>query len=140
MITELFRELEVRLNRDVLNGYDTGRSIRERFLHVGTATLRYFIENPLDFRFLEQFVNSPYGVAHRRGKHLGVKEGCDVFQELFQDGITQQVMKDLPLVILFDLAFGPLFSLGRDHILGFIQLDNDLIARTLEACWDALRR
>ena len=140
MITELFRELEERLNSILLEGYETDKPIRERFLHVGTASLRYFIGNPLDFRFLEQFVNSPYGVAHRRDKLLGTKEGCDIFQKLFEDGISQQVMKDLPLVMLFDLAFGPLLALGRDHILGFINLDDALIARAIEACWDGIRR
>jgi len=29
---------------------------------------------------------------------------------------------------------------ARDHILGFITLDNTLIARTVEACWDAVKR
>jgi hypothetical protein len=34
----------------------------------------------------------------------------------------------LPLVILFALAFGPLLAVARDHILGFISLDDALIA------------
>jgi len=79
-------------------------------------------------------------VAHRRDKLLGAKEGCDVFKELFEDGISHQVMKDLPIVILFDLAFGPILAVARDHILGFIVLDGALIARTVEACWDAIKR
>jgi hypothetical protein len=49
-------------------------------------------------------------------------------------------MKDLPIVILFDLAFGPILAVARDHILGFIVLDGALIARTVEACWDAIKR
>jgi AcrR family transcriptional regulator len=140
MIAELFEELEERLKSNLLEGYQTDKPIRERFLHVGTATLRYFIKNPLYFKFLEQFINSPYGVEHRRDKLVGTKEGCDVFQELFADGISQQVMKDLPLVVLFDLAFGPLLALARDHILGFVTLDDVLITRTIEACWDGLKR
>jgi hypothetical protein len=38
------------------------------------------------------------------------------------------------------LAFGPLVAMARDHILGFIALDDALIARTIEACWDGIRR
>lgn len=140
MIRQLFEELEERLKAKLLDRYDTGKPIRERFLHVGTATLRYFIENPLYFKFLEQFINSPYGVEHRRDKLVGNKEGCDVFQALFADGAQQQVMKDLPLVILFGLSFGPLLAVARDHILGFVALDDELITRTIEACWDGLKR
>jgi TetR/AcrR family transcriptional regulator, repressor of fatR-cypB operon len=140
LITELYRELEERLYTVITEGYATEKPFRERFLHLGTALLRFFIRNPLDFRYLEQFHNSPYGTELRRDKIMGKKGGCDVFRELFEDGASQQVMKDLPLTILFALAFGPLLAVARDHILGFISLDDALISRTVEACWDGIRR
>ncbi len=140
MISELFQEVEDRSYPVIQQGYIAEKPIRERFLHLCTSLLHYFIENPLDFKFLEQFFNSPYGVEHRRDKIMGKKAGCDVFRELFDDGISQQVMKDLPIVILFDLAFGPILAVARDHILGFIALDEVLITWTVEACWDGVRR
>lgn len=140
LINELYRDLEERLYPAILIGYDFEKPIRERFLHLGAALLRYFIENPLDFRYLEQFHNSPYGVEYRRDKILGKKEGCDLFRELFEEGVTQQVMKDFPLVILFALSFGPLLAVARDHILGFIELEDILMVKTVEACWDAIKR
>lgn len=140
MIMELFRELEERSYPLIKEGYAPEKPHRERFLHLNTAMIHYFIEYPLDYRFIEQFFNSPYGVAHRRDKLLGTKGGCDVFKELFEEGISQQVMKDFPIAILFDLAFGPILGVARDHILGFIELDDNLIARTVEACWDAVKR
>ena len=140
LITELYRELEERIYPVIQEEYAPERPIRERFLHLSTALLKYFITNPLDFRFIEQFHNSPYGVACRRDKLLGVQDGCDLFRELFEDGISRQAMKDLPLVILFALAFGPILAVARDHILGFIVLDELLISRTVEACWDGIRR
>ena len=140
LITELYRDLEGRIYPIIMEGYAEVKPFRERFLHLGTALLRYFIENPLDFRYLEQFHNSPYGVAVRRDRILGEREGCDVYRELFEEGIAQQVLKDVPLTILFALAFGPLLSVARDHILSFITLDDALISRTIEACWDAVRR
>lgn len=140
LITELYKDLEERMYPFILDGYAADKPLRERFLHLGTSLLRYFIENPLDFRYLEQFHNSPYGVAYRRDKILGEKEGCDVFHALFENGVSQQVVKDLPLVILFALAFGPLLSVARDHILGFVKLDDVLITSTIEACWDGIKR
>ena len=140
LITDLYRELEERSYPVIKEGYSPDKPIRERFLHLCTALLRYFIDNPLDFRFLEQFLNSPYGVVFRRDKLLGARGECDVFRELFEDGVSRQVMKDLPIVILFALAFGPILAVARDHILGFIARDEALIARTIEACWDGIRR
>jgi AcrR family transcriptional regulator len=140
LITELYKELEGRIYPVVLQGYAPEKPIRERFFHLITSLLRYFIDNPLDFRFLEQFHNSPYGVACRRDKFSKTKERCDVFHELFEDGISQQVMKDLPIIMVLDLVFGSIISLARDHILGFIVLDDSLIERTAGSCWDGIKR
>ncbi len=139
LITELFREIETRIIPVLLDGYSLQKSINERFFHLGTVMLRYLIENPLEFKYLEQFINSPFGVVHRRDKLMGKNER-DVFRELFEDGISQQVVKNIPLVILFDLAFGPLLAVTRDHILDFIQLDEDLMGLTVNACWDSVKR
>src|ERR1035437_1673436 len=108
LIAELYRDLEERIFPVIQEGYASDKPIRERFLHLGTTLLRYFIENPLDFRYAEQFHNSPYGVEHRRDKLLGEKEGCDTFRELFEEGVSRQVIKDFPLVILFA-------QIGRAH-------------------------
>jgi AcrR family transcriptional regulator len=141
LITELYGEIEGRMNGFIQQGYSVEAPFRARFLHLNTGLLRYFIEYPLDFRYVEQFHNSPYGVAVRRDKIMGNREGgCTIFKDLFEQGTAQQVLKDLPLVILFDLSFGPLIAVARDHILGFIQLDEATINRTIEACWDAVKR
>lgn len=67
-------------------------------------------------------------------------ESCEAFKELFELGVNQQILKNFPLLILFDLFFGPVVSAARDHILGFIELDEGMIQRIIEACWDAVRR
>ena len=124
----------------LLADYDMQHTIRGRFVHLSTALLRYFIAFPLDFRYLEQFHNSPYGAAFRREKLLGKLEKGDLFCALLQEGVEQQVIKDLPMTILAALAFGPLINVARDHILGFITLDDRLIDSTVKACWDGLKR
>jgi hypothetical protein len=140
LITELYRELEGKIKGLILEGYSTERPIRERYLHLYSALLRYFIAFPLHFRYVEQYHNSPYGVACHRDKILGESDRQDVFRDLFEDGLAQQVVKDLPILILFSLAFGPLLTVVRDHILGFIDLNDTLIERITEACWDGVKR
>lgn len=140
LINELYRELEQRLYDVLMKGYSPEKPVRERFIHLGTTILRYCITNPLDFRYLEQFHNSPYGVVHRRDKLFGDTNQKDIYRELFEEGVAQQVIKNLPLVVLFALAFGPLITVARDHILGFVRLDDRLITQTIEACWDGLKR
>ncbi|RNC68039.1 MAG: TetR/AcrR family transcriptional regulator [Desulfuromonadales bacterium] len=140
LITELYREVEGRSFPAIMEGYVPEAPVRERFLHLSTALLRYFINNSLEFRFVEQFHNSPYGVEFRRERLLGKMEDRFVYRELFESGVAQGVVKDFPLPVLFALALGPILAVARDHILGFIALDDVLITRTIEACWDAVRR
>lgn len=89
---------------------------------------------------MEQYFNSPYGISMHREKILGKSGNPDILMEIFEQGIEQQVLKDFPKGVLFSLAFGPLISLLRDHTLGIVSLDDPLIERVTEACWDAIKR
>lgn len=120
-------------------GYPEGRPIRERFLYGGIRLVNYFIISPMEFRFFEQFYNSPYGVAYRHDKIFN-KEGQDILSKLFDEGRQQQIIKDLPQQILVALALGPLINICRNHILQYFELDELVITRTIEACWDAVRQ
>jgi AcrR family transcriptional regulator len=140
LIAELYRTLEGEMLPVVLHHYSTDQSIHDRFCQLGSALIRYFLAHPLHFRYLEQFYNSPFGVAKRRDKMLGKTERRDEFHELFKLGMAEKVLKDLPIPILSGLFFGPLLSVTRDHVLGFLQLDEPLIQAAIEACWDGIKR
>ena len=120
-------------------GYPAGRSVRERFLHLERRVISFFIASPLQFRFLEQYHYSPYGLHSRREKLFG-KKRKNLIEELIEEAVSEGLVKDLPLPILFALTFGPVIEVCRDHILEFVVLDDLLIERIVEACWDAIRR
>ncbi|KAB0671211.1 TetR/AcrR family transcriptional regulator [Oryzomonas sagensis] len=140
LINEIYLEIEERLMAHILEGYRSERPVRERFLHLGVGVLSYFIRNPAEFHYFEQFHISPYGGAFRRERLLERTEYRDVFMVLFQDGTAQQVVKNLPLMMLFSLLFGPLFTVAREHLLGFVPLDDQLIETVVTTCWDAIRQ
>jgi AcrR family transcriptional regulator len=140
LIAEIFNELERKVVESLLQGYFLDRCLRDRFVHLSTMIIRYFMANAVHFRFIEQYMNSPYGVTLRRERLLGEARDSDLFRHLLQEGIDRQALKDLPLPLHFALAFGPILSLLRDHILGFVELDDALIQKAVEACWDGVRR
>lgn len=139
LINDLYREIEQKLIRVLEQDYPAEKSFQERFQHIGNGILQHFINNPHEFRYLEQFHNSPFGVAVRREKILGKGETPGIIITFFEEGIARGVLKDLPLAVHFALAFGPFSSVARDHILGFITLDEPLITRIVEACWQGVR-
>ena len=142
LIVEIFLELEDRIHLHILEEDAPDKSIRDRLFHIERVLFRYFIDNPLHFRYMEQFTNSPYGEVIPRGCILGMKDkrDRDVYRELFEDGVSKQVMKNIPFVVFFALTFGPLFYAARDHIFGFIELNEHLIEKIINACWDSVKR
>ncbi len=140
LINELNRELEEKIMASLQTGYHREKPLRERFLHLATALCNYLVSHPTHFRFIEQYYNSPFGVNLRRERLLGKSDGFDIFTNLFEEGIEQQVLKEFPLPLYFALAFGPILAMMRDHILGFIVLNDTLIKKTVEACWDGVKK
>ena len=140
LITELYRELEEKINATLREGYPVERPLRERFLYLIRKLFRYFTVNPLHFRYMAQYFNSPYGFSPHGDRHLGKPGNHDILIDIFEQGIKQQVLKEFPNAVLLSLAVGPLISLTRDHTLGFINLDEIMIKQITEACWDAIKK
>jgi AcrR family transcriptional regulator len=140
LINDLYNELEDQIMGDIRRDYHPESPIRARFIHIGTILLKHCISHPLEFRYVEQYHNSPYGASARRDKFLEKSRDIDIIKELFEEGIVQEVFKDLPLPAFFSLAFGPSIMIARDHILGFINLDETMIMKIVEACWDGVKR
>jgi TetR/AcrR family transcriptional regulator, repressor of fatR-cypB operon len=136
LIEALYVDIDGKLRSLIYEMVDDDAPVREDMLRILTSLFQFFLENSNEFRFLEQYFNSPYGVAKRR-----TKDACDKpMWQLMNKGIKQQIIKDLPLEILFGLFFGPIMILVRDQLTGTYTFSKEMIQRTIEACWDSIRR
>lgn len=143
MVLEIFKQVDRSFKQELLSEYDQEGAIRERFLHLCRGIFQYGIQNPDEFKFIEQFYNSPYGTSLRREKlfcNCGDTSQDLALEQVFFSGQTQGVIKDLPLAALIALAIGPIIFLVKDSISGLIKLDNKTIDSTMAACWDAVKQ
>ena len=143
LFLEIFQQVHAVFIETLLQEYDENRPIRDRFLHLCRGLFQYGMKNPDEFKFIEQFLHSPYGTNLRREKlfcSCGDAGPEFPLKQVFDFGQTQHVIKELPLVALLALAMGPIVFLVKDSSAGLIQLDEDTIAATLAACWDAVKR
>ena len=138
LILETFRFLGDMLQKVIMEGYPEEGTVRERYLHVGGTLMKYLVASPRELRFIEQFQNSPYG-AHRRREMMLGRGDRSLIMDLFEEGRRDGIVKDLPVPVLFALAFGPLIRICRDTAFGFVTLDDRLLADSVEACWDAVK-
>ncbi|MBU5613880.1 TetR/AcrR family transcriptional regulator [Geomonas azotofigens] len=137
LIVKTYATVEQRMIASITEDYPERESLHERFRHLCVKVVRYFLASPMEFRFIEQFLNSPYGVSTRNQR---LNDDTRILTTLFREGQRQQVIKSLPLPVLTALVFGPLIQMCRDHILGFFALDEEAVNTTVEACWDAIRQ
>jgi len=139
LIKAIYKEAEERLVGFLLENYPKGQPVKDCYFHIGTGVMDYFVRNPLEFKYTEQFHNSPYGVEYRRNTLFTEAGQADIFMELYERGTTRKVIKDISPVVFFNLAFAPLIWSVRDHILGMVQLDASLMRLIVESCWNSIK-
>jgi len=139
LIIEVNRILEEKILSAVEEDYPFNKNIKKRFFHLCKTIFNYFINNPIHFRFLEQYFDSPYGESVHKERIVGTTGEPNVFQKLIEQGIKKKVIKDLPLSMHFALAFGPVVMMSRNHVLGLVKLDDVQINQAIEAFWDAIK-
>ena len=138
LIFELYHDCDAKLHAYIREGYCPELPIRDRFVHLASRLLQYGTTNPVSFKFMEQFHNSPYGRSVRQERYYD-HPSDDVFIELFHQGIKHKVIKDLPIVILFAQAYAPISFIVRDQLAGFIELDDQLMKSWVSASWDSVK-
>ncbi len=119
--------------------YVAGSSEKEQFFALVISLTKHLIANPLEFKFLEQYYNSPYGTEKKREKFFEEVPANDDDRP-FLSLLKGEAFKDMPLPSLHALAFGPLIFGIRDHFSGIQIMDEDLINQLAKGCWDAVRK
>ena len=143
LIHELFRYVITKEGQSLLKDYNPAAPIRQQFMQLCTGMIQYAVEHPTEFTFIEQYFNSPYGLSLRREKMFGDGErdtDKPPLHRLFEAAKAQQIVKDLPLVVLGALTFGPVIALLRDIHAGLFEYDAEIMRSVVEACWDAIKR
>jgi len=144
LIHEVFWHEAEEMTQSILKGHDYDAPLREQYITLSSKLFYYLIENPKVFAFIEQYFNSPYGLSHRRettfANKTRSKHRAHPLHSLFEKAKVQQIIKDLPLPVLEALMMGPFVFLIRDISSGLFEMNEDTVLKTIEACWDAVKR
>ena len=137
LIVELYHEIKLKVLHALLAKHDEGAPYQERFLNLWVGIIRYYIDHPREVKFLEQYEHSPYTDIDRS---FDYSDQIQSIVMLFQNGIDEGVLKDLPLEILMELGIASAVALAKQHIRGKIQLTDKTINDSAEACWDMVKK
>ena len=139
LIHAVHAEADKRMTEALLATHPDGASEKERFFCLIDTLAKHFIDNPLEFKFMEQYYNSPYGIQKKREKFFDELPN-DPTEKPYIDLLKGDSFKNLPMPTLHALAFGPLIFGIRDHHSGIQVLDDNLLSSIAEGCWDAVRK
>lgn len=141
LIHELYKEVDDTLQHALVRAVAPTISTRQQFVHFITNLIHYLKDHPHEFKFLEQYYNSPFGIEKKREKlHMsGPSDRQSTFGHFFS-GTTKDDIKPLSGHVLHALAFGPVTFLLRDANAGLVELDESLVKNLAEGCWDAIKK
>ncbi len=140
LIETLYEEVDNALQIAIIEGIDHTLPTRQQFLHLIVNLINYLKDHPHEFKFLEQYYHSPYGIDKKREKLLldNTTAPQSPFIKLFIARSGKEI-KPIPVPVLHALAFGPVLFLLRDAMAGLVELDEALITQVTDGCWDAIR-
>lgn len=141
LIHELYKEVDDSLQSALVREIESTRSTQQEFVDLISNLIHYLADHPHEFKFLEQYYNSPFGIEKKREKfHISGTSGQQSAFGNFFSNTTNNDIKSLPRHVLHALAFGPITFLLRDVTSGLIELDESLIKTLAEGCWDAIKK
>ena len=125
--------------------FDPEVSVHEQFIQFCRDFLSTVLGLPIQHTYMEQYLNTPIGIAYRKKKHEAVLANPNskpIFypmNRILMKGKEQDSVKGLPLQMLVALTMGPMMFILKHSGQGFMELDDELITRVAKSCWDAIR-
>lgn len=137
LLNALYLDIKKKIAAYSLRNYLETMPVRDGFKQLLGDLIRYFKENPAELSFLEQYVNSPIITAATREETMRMAEP---FEELYRRAKKQNLLKELPFEVIGALLGGAAISLAKLYLASADGLDDESLARGLDALWDMVAR
>ncbi len=137
LINELYLYVLDKLDDRLLTGFDKARRIEDNLRTLWVNWINFYIANPKEFLFLEQYSSSPFVTSfYFEKKDARVVPAVEYMAKAKSEGF----FKDLPMEILVGIFYGPIVAIAKDCIAGRLALEEALIEKAFDACLDAIKK
>jgi AcrR family transcriptional regulator len=114
-----------------------GETIKATFKRMFIASLYWAKDNPIEFRFTQQFHSSPYlsMVSHEE-----IQKQTRCFMDMMQDAVSARVLKPLPVNLLFTLISSHIYGINEYLVLSNLDAEgqNEMINQAFDMIWDMI--
>lgn len=138
LIASLYLELRLKLLDSLdIELENISISYRERFRRFFFSHYEYYLNNPKEFYFFEQFASSPLlGKIDREDLSTINQPLIDFVRK----GVVTMQLKDLPTRLLWGMIHAQILALVRLHLNNEVHIDAENQKGAFDACWDGIKK
>jgi AcrR family transcriptional regulator len=137
LVNALYQHHKLRLVEALVGGLDLRKPARAVFGELWRRACLFARDNRRELEFLELHHHAPYLDEKSRDIERGFYAMAEGF---FQEGIAQQVFRDVAPGILVAIVWGAFRGLFQGGCDGTLTLDDATIAASEQCVWEAIRR
>ncbi len=136
LIAELYSHLKNKMGHHLMQQSDPNQPIVTQIRQFIHDAISYTIWHPHESAFIEQFDRSPY--QQDRSDSV-INDYYKMMMALFEKAKQDQIIKDLPIYVIYLFTIGIATSLGHQQVIGQSKLNDQLISQVVETAWQAIR-
>lgn len=137
IINELYGIIQEELHQATMKGVPEDVSVRDEFYIKWRNILMYFLDNPDEASFIEQYSASPFisresiDESNRRNRHL---------KDLIARGISTGQIRRVDYNTITVYMWGTVKQLHHLHTTGSIKVTDDIIDDIYSVFWEGIRK
>jgi AcrR family transcriptional regulator len=136
LLVSTYLEIKQGMGIAMLDGFDEELPVHDIFHKVWSNTFVYVAANLEEFRYTEQFSNSPYSDLVDSQQ---MQKNFDPLLRIIQKGIDQKILKNVSLDIIGAFMFHPIMVLANPNHCKIFKPTEDNVEIAFRMAWDALR-
>jgi AcrR family transcriptional regulator len=137
LVVALYIYIKTKMTGCIDSGRIEGETIKATFKRMFISSMYWALENPIEFRYSQQFHSSPYlsMVSHEE-----VLKQTKYLMDFMQEAIDARVLKPLPIDLLFTLISNHIYGINEYLIAAKMDeaKQKELIDQSFDLIWDMI--
>lgn len=136
LITQLYGELKQKMGAALLQENEENGNLRDRFFRFYRNLFQYFIQNPEEFMFLEQYANSPFISQGPREENTQFHKPVIDF---LAGGTEVGILRSMEIELMTALVYGHVVAVSKLHLSGKLPITEERLSQAVQSCWDSVK-
>jgi len=136
IINEIYLNIKKNFGLVIENRKAKKKGSKEEFESVWLGFYYYFIENPMEFKFIQQIEHCP--IITRKTNIECEKYILPIF-EFYQKGINENVFVNMDTMLMGNLIYDNIMTIIKLNIKGF-EITNKILKQAIDFSWRAIAK